>query len=30
MRKADYLFNAFQSMTEISGFEYLSDITSAA
>ena len=30
MRKADYLFNAFQSMTEVSGFEYLSGITSAA
>ena len=30
MRKADYLFNAFQSMTEVSGFENLSGITSAA
>lgn len=30
MTKADYLFNAFQSMTEVSGFENLSDITSAA
>ena len=30
MRKADYLFNAFQGMTEISGFENLSGITSAA
>lgn len=30
MRKAGYLFNAFQSMTEVSGFEYLSGITSAA
>lgn len=29
-RKADYLFNAFQSMTEVSGFENLSGITSAA
>lgn len=30
MRKADYLFNAFQSMTEVSGFENMSGITSAA
>lgn len=30
MRKADYLFNAFQSMTEVSDFENLSGITSAA
>lgn len=30
MRKADCLFNAFQSMTEVSGFENLSGITSAA
>ena len=30
MKKADYLFNAFQSMTEASGFENLTGITSAA
>ena len=30
MRKADYLFNAFQSMTEVSGFENMSGISSAA
>ena len=30
MVKADYLFNAFQSMTEVSGFENMSGITSAA
>ena len=30
MTKADYLFNAFQSMTEVSGFENMSGITSAA
>lgn len=30
MRKTDYLFNAFQSMTEVSGFENMSGITSAA
>ena len=30
MRKADYLCNAFQSMTEVSGFENASGITSAA
>lgn len=30
MTNASYLFNSFQSMTEVSGFEYLSGITSAA
>lgn len=30
MVKADYLFNAFQNMTEVSGFEYMGGITSAA
>ena len=30
MVKADYLFNAFQNMTEVSGFENMSGITSAA
>ncbi|MBQ9000911.1 MAG: hypothetical protein IJ087_03560 [Eggerthellaceae bacterium] len=30
MIKADYLFNAFQNMTEVSGFENMSGITSAA
>ncbi|MBQ9000625.1 MAG: hypothetical protein IJ087_02080 [Eggerthellaceae bacterium] len=29
MTKADYLFNSFQSMTEVSGFENMSGITSA-
>lgn len=29
MVKADYLFNAFQNMTEVSGFENMSGITSA-
>ena len=30
MVKADYLFNAFQNMTEVSGFENMGGITSAA
>ena len=30
MTKADYLFNAFQNMTEVSGFENMSGLTSAA
>ena len=29
LTNANYLFNAFESMTEVSGFEYLSGITSA-
>lgn len=30
MKKTDYLFNSFQSMTEVVGFENMSGITSAA
>ncbi len=30
MTNASYLFHSFQSMTEVSGFEYMSGITSAA